>query len=262
MSQAALDSVSLRVQAEQIANAYFPNTLGPESPLGDIDLVQRLLACLAEGNYRETACRVAGISKGSFYNWLKRADAGDEAAILFVNAVEKAEALAESETVRNVRNASKLPQFWAAGMTWLERKSPDKWGRRQDDASVPKVIVQVGGSANDVRVLVQGSETPLSPVPFASEEGRRSDANPLSTGTYDVPSCPITAVMVTTQGTVPGVTDQVTQPDGGARFAGPAGREQGPPLRAGGLPGKARRRGPAAKDVRARRRAGKEKRSA
>lgn len=160
----ALDSLTLKVQAEQIADIYSREThIGAPSSLGDPDTVQQLLAAVADGNYRETACRLAGISKVTFYNWLKRAEQGDEAAQAFVNALEKAEAAAESETVRNVRNASKLPQFWAAGMTWLERKSPDKWGRRQDDQNTPKVIVQIGIRDSDVTVNT------LSPQAFASD---------------------------------------------------------------------------------------------
>lgn len=158
-------SLALRVQAEQIAEAYEqrPNTVGAPSTIGDADKVQQLLAAIADGNYRETAFRLAGISKQTFYNWLKRAEHGDEAAMQFVDALEKAEAFAEAETVKNVRNASKMPQFWAAGMTWLERKSPDKWGRRNDDSSAPKVIVQFGVKDSDitVNVLTSGSEAGL-----------------------------------------------------------------------------------------------------
>jgi hypothetical protein len=124
---------------------------------------------LADGNYRDTACQVADISKVTFYATLKRADAGEPAAIAFVNAVQKAEAWAESETVRNVRNASKLPQFWAAGMTWLERKSPDKWGRRQDDSSAPKVIVQIGIKDSDVSIST------VSPLVSALPERNPAD---------------------------------------------------------------------------------------
>ena len=81
-------------------------------------------------------------------------DDGDEAAIAFRDAIEKAEALAESETVRNVRQASKLPQFWAAGMTYLERKHPERWGRRQEDSAAPKVVVNIGVRDSDVQVQV------------------------------------------------------------------------------------------------------------
>ena len=162
MNQTANDSLALRVQAEQIADAYLPS-IGRPSHLNDPDKVQLLLASIRDGNYRETACRQAGLSKVTFYNWLKQAEHGHEQAIAFVNALEKAEADAESETVRNVRNASKLPQFWAAGMTWLERKSPDKWGRRQDDASVPKVVVQIGVQASEVQVTFASPPASVSP---------------------------------------------------------------------------------------------------
>ena len=162
MQSPAAESVSLRVQAEQIADAYLP-TDGRPSLLNDSDKVHVLLASIRDGNYRETAIRQAGIAKQTFYNWLKQAEHGNDAAMRFVDALEKAEADAESETVRNVRNASKLPQFWAAGMTWLERKSPDKWGRRQDDASVPKVVVQIGVQASEVQVTFASPPASVSP---------------------------------------------------------------------------------------------------
>ena len=157
----ALDSLTIQTQAQLIADRYLDRTPAPGHPstIADTEKVSLLLASLADGNYRETACLVAGIPKQTFYQWLKRADAGEDAAIAFKDAVEKAEAAAEAGLVQNVRQASKLPQFWAAGMTLLERKSPDKWGRRQDDSSAPKVIVQIGIRDSDVSIST------LSPVP-------------------------------------------------------------------------------------------------
>lgn len=159
----SIDSLTLRVQAEQIANAYLPNG-GRPSMTSDADTVQVLLAAIAEGNYRETACKLAGISKVTFYNTLKRAEAGEPSAVAFVNALEKAEACAENELVNNVRRASQLPQFWAAGMTLLERKSPEKWGRRQDSNDGPKVLVQIGVSAGDVQVTIGEGHHPHTPI--------------------------------------------------------------------------------------------------
>jgi hypothetical protein len=127
--------------------------------VSDPDTVQVFLAAIADGNYRETACKLAGISKQTLYNTIKRAEHGDNSAQAFVDALEKAEALAESETVRNVRQASKLPQFWAAGMTWLERKSPDRWGRRSEDGNAPRVVVQIGVKDSDVTVNVVSPAT-------------------------------------------------------------------------------------------------------
>lgn len=267
MSQAALDSVALRVQAEQIAASYFPSPYNESSALGDADTVQRLLASLSEGNYRETACRVAGISKQTFYNWLKKAETGDEGAIRLVDAVEKAEALAESDTVRNVRNASKLPQFWAAGMTWLERKSPEKWGRRPEDSSAPRVIVQVGGQASDVKVLIQSG---LSPAPETSSALSPALPVPLTLGTPlgeshantdpFAPQCLINRDSVNLSGSVPVTVNVPAEPAGGAGFAGPGQPVPGAPPRVEVSAGKARRvRGLAAKDVRARRRRAEKK---
>lgn len=169
-------SLTLREQAEQIANAYGNTThIGAPSLLGDADKMAVLLAAIADGNYRETACKLAGISKAAFYNWLKRAEAGEEGAIVFVDMLEKAEAFAESETVKNVRNASKMPQFWAAGMTWLERKSPEKWGKRNDEGNAPKVIVQFGVRDSDVSVTFASPNTSLSPVIHSLTEATESD---------------------------------------------------------------------------------------
>jgi hypothetical protein len=47
-------------------------------------------------------------------------------------------------------------------MTYLERKHPDRWVRRQDDQSVPKVVVQIGVQESDIRLnvtLPAGGET-------------------------------------------------------------------------------------------------------
>ena len=75
---------------------------------------------------------------------MQKAEEGDTRYEAFAQVVRVAEALSEAAAVRNVRNASNDPRFWATGMTYLERRYPDRWGRRQDDTTVPKVIVQFG----------------------------------------------------------------------------------------------------------------------
>ena len=163
MNTTALQSTTLRARAEQIADLY-QQQVGAPTFTSDPDKVQLFLAAIADGNYRETAYKLAGIAKQTYYNTLKRAEAGEPSAIAFVDALEKAEALAESEIVRNVRQASKLPQFWAAGMTLLERKSPEKWGRRQDSNDSPRVVVQIGVSAGDVTVRLGESQPVITPT--------------------------------------------------------------------------------------------------
>ena len=145
--------------AEQIAAAALP-AIGRPPLERDPDTVQKLLAALADGNYRQTACRIAGIAPQTLYNAIKRADSGDAAAIAFVEAVEKAEAFAEGQIVQQWRSAINAgPQYWAAAATFLERKAPDRWGRRQDDASVPRVVVQIGARDSDISVSVSAPRT-------------------------------------------------------------------------------------------------------
>lgn len=58
----------------------------------------RILASLAAGNYRETAARVAGLSKTTFYEWLDRSPT-------FREMVERAESDAEEAFAASVKRA-------------------------------------------------------------------------------------------------------------------------------------------------------------
>jgi len=127
--------------------------------------IGRLIDLLVEGQYRETACKIVGLSSRAVRMWVQHAESGDERYQFVVAAIAVAESLAEAAAVRAVRAAGKDPRFWAAEVTYLERKHPDRWSRRQDDASVPKVIVQIGVSEADVQVNV------TAPWPDGAELG-------------------------------------------------------------------------------------------
>ena len=122
----------------------------------------RMVDLLLAGNYRETAATIAGITPRALRLWMQKAEEGDSRYESFAQVVRVAEAIAESTSVQHVRSAGKDPRFWAADMTYLERRYPDRWGRRQDDASQPKVIVQIGVRDSDVTVNV--SSPPEQPL--------------------------------------------------------------------------------------------------
>jgi hypothetical protein len=129
--------------------------------------IGRLVDRLIEGNYRDTAATLAGFTARSVRGWMDAADKGDARYEPVAQVIRIAEALAESASVRNVRAAGKDPRFWAADMTYLERKYPDKWGRRNEDANTPRVIVQLGVSAGDVQVHIMAAP-PSAPTAIAS----------------------------------------------------------------------------------------------
>lgn len=62
--------------------------------------------------------------------------------------------------VAKVREAGKDPRFWAASMTYLERRHPERWARRQDSNDGPKVIVQIGVRDSDVQVQIASPPNP------------------------------------------------------------------------------------------------------
>jgi hypothetical protein len=144
----------LALIAADIANAYQPPHTGSLSRIGEADTVQQLLEALNDGNYLETAAELAGLSKASVYTWFKRGEAGEEPYKTFTDACKRATARAEAAEVKKVRTAGEDPRFWAASMTYLERRHPDRWARRSEDSNSPKVIVQIGVKDSDVQVQI------------------------------------------------------------------------------------------------------------
>ncbi len=150
--------MNLQQLAADISSAYIPQQVGNPSRIGEPDLVQAFLESVAEGNYIECAAQEAGLSKVTVYNWIKRGEDGEEPFTAFVNALKRAEAQAEREAVKNVRRAGREDnRFWAAEMTYLERRHPDRWARRSEDSGAPRVVVQIGVRDSDVQVSIASS---------------------------------------------------------------------------------------------------------
>lgn len=93
------------------------------------ELQEKILFTIRLGNYTKTACLSVGITEASYYSWLAQ---GEKAKVgkyfEFLEAVKKAEAEGEAHLVGMVVSAG--PTNWQAAMTILERKYPDRWGRK------------------------------------------------------------------------------------------------------------------------------------
>jgi len=100
-----------------------PTKLTPEAS-------QRIVAAIRAGNYAEVAATAAGISPSTFYRWIERGQKQRSGIHRdFSEAVRKAEGEAEVEAVARVRKA--MPSDWRACMTYLERRYPKRWRRRE-----------------------------------------------------------------------------------------------------------------------------------
>ena len=96
-------------------------------------LTKKLAALIQTGNYASTACASVGVSESAYYDWLAKGDRDNEQGVEsvyveFSEAIKSAEADAEMEAVTAIRSA--FTNSWQAAMTYLERRYPDRWGRR------------------------------------------------------------------------------------------------------------------------------------
>lgn len=90
---------------------------------------QKILTALAGGNYQIIALALAGLSRQSYSVWQERAENGEEEYMEFFEKVRQAEAYAEAERIKNIKQAADAGN-WTASAWMLERKHPDRWGRK------------------------------------------------------------------------------------------------------------------------------------
>lgn len=130
-----------------------------------------LLKAIREGNYIVTACRLAGISKDTFLDWMcKGGDQRYTRAVKeedavepyksFVNDVITAEAEAESNLLGKVQTGA--DKDWKAASWMLERRYNTRWGGRDSRKDI--AIGASSGSGATVVILLpdNGRDTPMS----------------------------------------------------------------------------------------------------
>ena len=122
---------------------------------------------LRTGCYVETACVRAGIDESTFYRWLEKARSGRRPYSDFRDAVKKAEADAEVLLAGTVMRVALNPENpnWQAAMTMLERRHPERWGRRV-------AVAGEGGGPLQVQVVQFGEED------HGAGKGEESEAGP------------------------------------------------------------------------------------
>ena len=102
-----------------------PSKLTPE-------VTKRLTEAIRAGNYYEAACGYAGIGYSTFRAWMVRGEKAKSGKYReFVEAITRAEYEAE---VRIVAQWQKhMPEDYRAIRDFLERRYPDRWGRKRLD---------------------------------------------------------------------------------------------------------------------------------
>ena len=112
-------------------------------------MIEAISTAIRKGNYMITACQLAGIDASTMFHWHKQGqddiDNGlDTIYTRLIISVKRAEAEAEQRLVEVVREAAEVKRDWLPAMTFLERRHPDRWGRKdrtQIDVTEHKQIV-------------------------------------------------------------------------------------------------------------------------
>jgi transposase len=103
----------------------------------DADTSERICQAIRGGNYIETAAAIAGIHRDTLYSWLKRGRTEEEGIHRdFVEEIDQALALAEKNALQTIEKAS--VDHWQAAAWRLERRFPERWGRKRLEITFPK----------------------------------------------------------------------------------------------------------------------------
>jgi transposase len=95
------------------------------------EIMSKICDALRAGNYRETAAAFAGVRKSTFYEWLRRGARASRGIYRDLHdAIEKALADSEARDVMLIGKAAGEGD-WQAAAWRLERKFPERWGRRE-----------------------------------------------------------------------------------------------------------------------------------
>lgn len=94
-------------------------------------LIQNAEKLLKGGNYVETVCEYLGIGTTTWYRWMQE---GEQANFglkrEFWEAIKKAESEAEIRLVTDLQKIADEERTWQAIAWMLERKYPDRWGKK------------------------------------------------------------------------------------------------------------------------------------
>lgn len=116
---------------------------------------EKIVGAIRAGNYANVAAAYAGIDESTFYNWMKRGEDGEEPFLAFFQSVKDAEAEWEVATAARINKAAS--GSWQAGMTMLERKAPERWGRsdRHDVKHSGEVAVTDSAALKRLKSIVE-----------------------------------------------------------------------------------------------------------
>jgi hypothetical protein len=175
---------------------------GRNSKLTD-EMIAKIVELVEVGNYVEVACAAVGISDRSYYNWIGigrniEQEHGDDPEQwpedlnpydyqcgVFFESIKQATAQAEAFAVASIRK--QMPTQWAAAMTYLERRYPGRWKRRDELTVANPFDVQgaAGAQIDEAALLRDPDATRLMHEALAQVAGRSALPVPVTDDATD-----------------------------------------------------------------------------
>lgn len=101
----------------------------------DEELIKKLSGYIAKGSYAITACQCCGLAEKTFYDYINQGnrDIENNEETIFsqlVKSLKSAEAECEHALASMIKETALDKKEWLPAMTFLERRHPERWGRR------------------------------------------------------------------------------------------------------------------------------------
>lgn len=131
LRELAARSLPVPTEAEQLAQREGRGGLSKLT----VEVTSVLIKHLKDGVHPETACRLAGITDRTLHNWVDRGMKDLEAQepteyVTFLLLLWEAEATSEADMVKKWKKH--FAKDWRAVATFLERRYPERWAKRNE----------------------------------------------------------------------------------------------------------------------------------
>lgn len=101
------------------------------------EIIEAICEDIAKGFSYDKAAQNNGIAASTFFRWMRKGHEVDSEQIYkdFVQSVKSASEFSEDEALQLIRSAATIGRNWKASAWFLEKRFPDKYGRRLNDKS-------------------------------------------------------------------------------------------------------------------------------
>lgn len=120
--------VLLHPDAGRNADGSLKRNRGRRSKLTP-EVQKRICDALRDGNYVYAACAAGGISEETYYRWIETGEAA-QTGPYYDFAVATREAITDAEMELVAMWKSHMPSTWIAVAAFMERRYPERWGRK------------------------------------------------------------------------------------------------------------------------------------